>query len=111
MSALPVFPAQGPWFAVWCGKFWDIQISSGLYAHSFATVHINPYIGMSAEDASSAARLIAAAPDLLAALKECLDAEERRAKKLLPGAPASTYCVARLDRIRAAIAKAREASK
>ncbi|MGA0564135.1 hypothetical protein ACO2RV_16950 [Ancylobacter sp. VNQ12] len=52
------------------------------------------------------AGLISAAKDLLAAAKECLDAEQKRAKKLLPGAPASTYCAARLERIQAAIAKA-----
>lgn len=52
------------------------------------------------------AHLIAAAPEMLATLRECLKAEEQRARKLLPGAPASTYSAARLARVRAAIAKA-----
>jgi hypothetical protein len=50
-----------------------------------------------------------AAPDLLAACEECLDAEERRAAALTPGAPASTYTAQRIARLRAAIAKARTA--
>lgn len=50
--------------------------------------------------------LCLAAPDMLEALKECLDAELRRREKLLPGAPATTYCEARIAKIRAAIAKA-----
>lgn len=52
------------------------------------------------------ARLIAAAPDLLEAIKVCLKAEKERIKKLLPGAPATTYCEKRISIIEAAIAKA-----
>jgi hypothetical protein len=43
---------------------------------------------------------------MLAALRECLDAEERRLAELKSGAPASTYTAERLARVRAAIAKA-----
>lgn len=58
-------------------------------------------------DANGAdARLIAAAPELLAALKECLESEERRRRDLKDGSPASSYSDARLARVRAAIAKA-----
>lgn len=59
-----------------------------------------------ADEMRANAALISAAPDLLVALKECLDAELARRQKLLPGAPATTYCEARIARIRAAIAKA-----
>ena len=52
------------------------------------------------------AQLIAAAPDLLDAARECLHAELARMLKLKPGAPATTYCAARIERIKAAIAKA-----
>lgn len=52
------------------------------------------------------ARLIAAAPDLLAALQTCLTAEEERRATLKPGAPATTYTENRIELIRAAIAKA-----
>lgn len=52
------------------------------------------------------ARLIAAAPDLLEAVKVCLKAEQERRKKLLPGAPATTYCDNRIAMLEAAIAKA-----
>lgn len=83
------FPAQGPWFAVWSGRFWDIQTSTGPYGPSFATVHINPYIGMTAEDASSAARMFAAAPetaaerDRLKAANAALVSALRRAEREL----------------------------
>jgi len=52
------------------------------------------------------AHLVEASPDLLAALKECLESEERRRTSLKDGAPASAYSDARLARVRAAIAKA-----
>ncbi|MDX8537043.1 hypothetical protein RFM23_05325 [Mesorhizobium abyssinicae] len=52
------------------------------------------------------ARLIAAAPDLLEVVKICLKAEQERREKLLPNAPATTYCEARIAAIEAAIAKA-----
>ncbi|MFG1304208.1 hypothetical protein V5F34_08715 [Xanthobacter autotrophicus] len=58
------------------------------------------------DPAEANAHLISAAPDMLEALKECLDAELARRQKLLPGAPATTYCEARIAKIRAAIAKA-----
>ena len=47
--------------------------------------------------------LIAAAPQLVEAVKECLTAEIERRKQLLPGAPATTYCEARIARIEAAL--------
>lgn len=53
------------------------------------------------------ARLIAAAPDLLAVVQDCLESEERRRRDLRDGSPASSYSDARLTRLRAAIAKAR----
>jgi len=53
------------------------------------------------------AYLIASAPELLAAVEICLKAEQERRKKLLPGAPATTYCERRIALIEAAIAKAR----
>lgn len=45
------------------------------------------------------------APDALKQLKECLDAELARRQKLLPGAPATAYCEARIARVRDAISK------
>ncbi|GEM_PF-2547941 len=51
------------------------------------------------------ARLIAAAPELLEVIRICLDAELARKKKLLPGAPATTYTQARIDRINAVLTK------
>lgn len=44
--------------------------------------------------------------DLLHAVEVCLNAERERKKKLLPGAPATTYTQARIDLLEAAIAKA-----
>lgn len=57
-------------------------------------------------EAAADAHLLAAAPDLLAVLKECLESEERRRRHLEDGSPASTYSDVRLARVRAAIAKA-----
>ena len=51
--------------------------------------------------------LIASAPDLYEAAEECLSAELERRKKLKPGAPATTYCQRRIDKISAALRKAR----
>lgn len=48
-------------------------------------------------------RLIA---ELLAAARECLEAEEARRKDLKDGAPASRYSDERIARVKAAIAKA-----
>src|SRR5690554_5107924 len=57
-------------------------------------------------DPKANARLIAAAPELLEVIEICLKAERERRAKLLPGAPATTYTQARIDKIEAAIAKA-----
>lgn len=57
-------------------------------------------------EATANGRLIAAAPALYEALKECLDSELRRRKKLKPGAPATTYSEARIARVRAALEQA-----
>lgn len=54
------------------------------------------------EDAAFAAL----APEMLAALKECLAAEKERRAKLKPGAPATTYTEARIAKIESVIAKA-----
>lgn len=43
---------------------------------------------------------------LLHAAKTCLEAERERRKKLLPGAPATTYCEKRIELIEAAIEEA-----
>lgn len=51
--------------------------------------------------------LMTASPELLEAVEICLKAEEERRQKLLPGAPATTYCEARIAKLRAAIAKAK----
>lgn len=60
---------QGPWYAVWNGYFWDIQLSDELHAHSFASIHNNDSLGIGQEEAETNARLIAAAPELLEALQ------------------------------------------
>jgi hypothetical protein len=52
------------------------------------------------------ARLIAAAPTMLEALKECRDAEMKRRADLKDNAPPPTYTEARLARVNAAIALA-----
>lgn len=57
-------------------------------------------------DVAADARLIAAAPELLAACRVCLEAERRRAADLQPRSPASAYTQDRIARIEAAIAKA-----
>ena len=49
------------------------------------------------------ARLMAAAPELLDAVRICLDAEHERRKKLLPNAPATTYCEKRIAMLEAAL--------
>lgn len=52
------------------------------------------------------ARLIAAAPRLLDAIRICLKAERERRKKLLPGAPARTYTDSRISMIETILAEA-----
>jgi len=62
-------------------------------------------LGINDEDRANA-RLIAAAPEMLDALKECLKCELARRADLKTGAPASQYSDARIARVQAAIAKA-----
>lgn len=62
--------------------------------------------GPRADERQANACLIAAGPEMLAALIECKDAEMRRQAKLKPGAPAHTYSEERLKRVSFAIAKA-----
>ncbi len=59
------------------------------------------------DEAKANTNLIAAAPDLLAALEKIVFDEERRRKDLRHNSPAAKFCDARLDAARAAIAKAR----
>jgi len=60
----------GPWFPVWNGNYWDINIADELYAHSVGVVWARvPGLQVGAE---ADARLIAAAPDLLVAANEQL---------------------------------------
>jgi hypothetical protein len=81
--------------------------------HTVRAVGSSLYVATTASDsyrtrdeAAANARLIAAAPDMLAALRMCRDAERERRAKLLPGAPATTYTDARIAVIYAAIVKA-----
>lgn len=52
------------------------------------------------------ARLAAAAPDLLDALKQIVKCEQNRMKKLLPNSPAGRFSRERMEAAQAAIAKA-----
>lgn len=66
----------GPWFQVWNGHFWDISLSDAPYSQSFAAIHANRAMGQTEEEVEANARLIAAAPTMLAALKTARDAME-----------------------------------
>lgn len=82
----------------------DSQRSVGFGANGMASI---AWLTGGVLNQEANAHLIAAAPDLLAVVEECLESEERRRRELKDGSPASTYSDARLGRIRAAIAKAR----
>jgi hypothetical protein len=59
-----------PWFAVWNGNYWEINIDDDQYAHTVAAVWARvPGLRVGAE---ADARLIAAAPDMLTACKHAL---------------------------------------
>jgi hypothetical protein len=62
-------PTPGPWFPVWTGHFYDICAEDREHAQSFASVHENSFLGINREASGANARLIAAAPEMLAALK------------------------------------------
>ena len=60
----------GPWFARKnTAGYYDISIGDADYSPSFAAAHQNPYMQVDADVLDANARLIAAAPDLLAMLK------------------------------------------
>jgi hypothetical protein len=96
---------EGPWTipAPWSG-FSEIRGPNGEFIFGLAAGSDD--VKQSNEACEANARLIAAAPTMLAALKECRDAEMKRRAKLKPGAPATTYTEARLERINAAISLA-----
>jgi len=98
-SAAEPIHTQAPWFAVYNGRFWDLQLENREYAQSFATVHKNDSLRISAEASAANARLIAAAPDMLDALRTLLEVHDAM------GAGQS-YAA---DKARMAIAKATEA--
>jgi hypothetical protein len=58
----------GPWFAVWNGNYWEINIDDDQYAHTVAAVWAR--VPSVPDGAEADARLIAAAPDLLEALRK-----------------------------------------
>lgn len=60
----------GPWFANKnTAGYYDISTGDTDYSPSFAAAHQNPYMQVDADVLDANARLIAAAPDLLAMLK------------------------------------------
>lgn len=59
----------GNWSHHWNGHYFTIDIGPGDYDPAVAHVHLNHVLNMSKEDAEANARLVSAAPDLLAALK------------------------------------------
>lgn len=93
----------GPWRAEGPDMFGDFNIipPDAMLAVAAVVSNLRP-----AERVAANAAVVAAAPDLLDVARICLDAERERRKKLKPGAPATTYCEARIAKIEAAIAKA-----
>lgn len=97
---------KGPWEAVQVfdadGEYqWMVQTETYTGGWELADIR------MDVPDAEGNAHVMAAAPDLLAIAEICLKAEYERRAKLLPGAPATTYTQSRIDKIEAAIARAR----
>lgn len=62
----------GPWYAVDNGHYIDINIADGLYSPSVASVLPSQFLE-SGDNSKANADLIAAAPDLLEALKAMLE--------------------------------------
>lgn len=61
----------GPWFARKnTAGYYDISIGDADYSPSFATAHHNPYAQVDADALDANARLIAAAPEMLDALRQ-----------------------------------------
>jgi len=90
---------KAAWSAEWNGSYFDVTTDGG-YSPTVAHIHINMYLpgGDTYDTAFARARLIAAAPELLEALKRCL----RELHALFPNpAPHGAISTAR-----AAIAKA-----
>lgn len=59
----------GPWFPVWNGHYWDICTEDREYAQSIGTTSANNVLGIDKAQDRANARLIAAAPELLEALR------------------------------------------
>jgi hypothetical protein len=59
----------GPWFAIWNGHFYDISASEKQYAPSFAMVFVG---NKKIANTEGNPNLIAAAPELLEELKNCV---------------------------------------
>ena len=62
---------EGEWCPDFNGHFFEIVVSERM--HSLAYVNKNKYLGIGYKEAKANAKLIAAAPDLLLALKGLID--------------------------------------
>lgn len=60
----------GPWFPRFNGHFWEIGIGPVEHSPSVASVYLNPHANVTDAVRRANARLIAAAPELLASCRE-----------------------------------------
>jgi hypothetical protein len=95
-------PTPGDWHVVDHPGSWTIQSK----VNGFPLCIAQKYGDSPRANAERIVQACGSHDALLAAARECLEAEERRRADLKPGAPASQYSDARIARIRAAIAKA-----
>ena len=102
---LPLRASKGPDIPLWFIMSQNTRHpnASGAWADVANLSYINR-IGR--EEAESIVAALNVHYELVEAVKTCLKAEQERRKKLMKGAPATTYCEARIAMLKSTLAKA-----